>query len=64
MHRCRLGAEGILDAGQKSDQSAEGRLRAVAARFAQNAMRLELPYLGPGSVDLPDVPLEMEFAYA
>jgi hypothetical protein len=64
MHRCRLMAEGIVDAWQKNDQSAEGRLRAIASRFAQNGMKLDMPYLGAGSVDLSDVPQEVEFANA
>jgi hypothetical protein len=64
MHRCRLTAEGIVDAWQRGDQSAEGRLRAIAARFTQNGCRLELPHLGAGSVDLEDVPREVEFAHA
>ncbi len=64
MHRCRLVAEGIVDAWKKSDQSVDGRLRAVEARFTQNGLKLELPYLCPGSVDLSEVSQEIEFAYA
>jgi hypothetical protein len=64
MHRCRLTAEGIVDAWQKNDQSTDGRMRAVAARFAQNGLKLDLPHLGPASVDLADVPQQVEFAYA
>jgi len=64
MHRCRLTAEGIVDAWQRGDQSPEGRIRAIAARFTQNGCKLELPHLGAGSVDLDDVPREVEFAHA
>jgi hypothetical protein len=64
MHRCRLMAEGIFDAWQRNDQSVDGRLRAVAARFTQNGLKLEFPHLSADSVDLADVLKEVEFAYA
>jgi hypothetical protein len=64
MHRCRMVAEGIVDAWMQSDQSVEGRLAAIAARFAANGCNLHLPYLSPGSVDLQEIPRSVEFAYA
>jgi len=64
MNRCRLMAEGIVDAWQRGDQSPEGRLRAIAARFTQNGCKLELPHLSAGTTDLAQVPQEVEFAYA
>jgi len=64
MHRCRLTAEGIVDAWQRRDQSPEGRVRAIAARFTQNGCKLELPHVGSDSVDLPEVVREVEFAHA
>ena len=56
MHRCRLTADGVFDAWLAGDQSAEGRMRAVAVRFGMNNMRLDRPYQNPGSRDLFEVP--------
>jgi hypothetical protein len=56
MHRCRLTAEGVVEAWRAGDQSAEGRMRAVAGRFGVNNMRLDRPYQNPGSQDSFDVP--------
>jgi hypothetical protein len=64
MHRCRLVAEGIVDAWQRNDQSVDGRLRAIAARFEQSGLKLDLSHLGPSSIDLPDIPTQVEFAHA
>ena len=64
MHRCRLTAEGVVDAWQRGDQSPEGRVRAITARFTQNGCKLDLPHLGSGSVDLAEVVREVEFAHA
>ena len=64
MHRCRLVAEGIVDAWMAGDQSVEGRLRAIAARFSTSGFRFDLPYLSPGSVDFEEIPQEVQFAYA
>src|SRR5262249_21551604 len=54
MHRCRLTAEGIVDAWYAETQTAEGRMQAVGSRFALNNLNLEKPYLNPGSEDLFD----------
>lgn len=64
MNRCRLVAEGIVDAWQRGDHSPESRLRAIAERFTRNGCKLELPHLSSGTTDLPQVPQEVEFAYA
>jgi len=64
MHRCRMLAEGIVDAWMAGDQSVEGRLRAIAARFTAAGFQLSLPHLSPGSIDFHEVPTETDFAYA
>jgi len=58
MNRCRLVAEGIVDAAERGSGSVAQTLAVVAARFAQAQIPLEQPYLSPGSVDryrLPEV---------
>jgi hypothetical protein len=58
MNRCRLLAEGIVDAAERGAGSVAERLEVVAAHFAQAQVSLEQPYLRPGSVDryrLPEV---------
>ena len=52
LHRCRLAAEGIVDAWRDGKQDVPARLRAVEARFAAAGLDLARPYLGPGCVDL------------
>ncbi len=52
MHRCRLTAEGIVDAWRLGDATRTGQIRAIARRFAWNGLTLERPYLNPGSIDL------------
>jgi hypothetical protein len=52
MHRCRLTAEGIVDAWREGKQDVPARLTAIAARFAAAGLELGHPYLGPGGVDL------------
>ena len=64
MNRCRLTAEGIVDAWRNGDASTPARIRSVAARFAQEGYNLDLPYLNPGSLPLPEVATEVAFAYA
>jgi hypothetical protein len=51
-HRCRLAAEGIVDAWEKGTQAVAARLAAVAARFSAAGLDLARPYLGAGWVDL------------
>ncbi len=51
MHRCRLVAEGIVDAWKQGLQTPEARLQAVHARFARHQLLLDQPYLNAQSVD-------------
>lgn len=50
-HRCRLLADGIIRAYEKRKKSLNDRLRIVAARFAEDGIDLEMPFLNPGSTD-------------
>jgi hypothetical protein len=50
-HRCRLTAEGIVDAWRQGEQKAPARVAAVEARFAAAGLDLSRPWLGPGGVD-------------
>jgi len=51
-HRCRLTAEGIVDAWrQGGEQETFKRMAAVAARFAAAGLDLQRPWVGPGGVD-------------
>src|SRR5438552_7494848 len=52
MHRCRLTAEGIVEAWQRGDQSATGRLAAITSQFTKAGFNLDRPYLSPSSTDL------------
>jgi hypothetical protein len=51
-HRCRLVAEGIVDAWREGKEDVPARLRAVATRFAAAGLDLARPYLGPGWIDV------------
>ena len=51
MSRCRLLANGMLDAFQDGIHSLEGRLRVVQERFAKEGISIEAPYLNPHSND-------------
>ncbi len=58
-NRCRLLAEGIVNAAERGAGSVAERMEVVAAHFARAQVSLERPYLRPGSVDryrLPEVP--------
>jgi class II lanthipeptide synthase len=57
LHRCRLLAEGLLRAYQRARKSLPERLQVVEQHFARNGVRLEQPYLNPGSVDIYDLEL-------
>ncbi|HLX42147.1 MAG TPA: T3SS effector HopA1 family protein [Bryobacteraceae bacterium] len=64
MNRCRLTAEGIVDAWRKGQNATDDRLNAIAGRFLQEGFDLDRPHLNPGSVELPEVPEKVDFAYA
>lgn len=52
MHRCRLVAEGVIDAWAGGSQSVAARLDAVQKRFSAAGIALDTPYLNAKSVDL------------
>jgi hypothetical protein len=58
LHRCRLCAEGIVDAWGEGKQDASARLTAAAARFATAGLDITRPYLGARWVDLFSLPAE------
>jgi HopA1 effector protein family len=49
--RCRLVAEGIVAAHDRGERRLADRLDAVARRFADDGIDLEVPYLAPASSD-------------
>jgi hypothetical protein len=55
-HRCRLAAEGIVDAWRQGEQRAQARLAAIARRFHGEGLDLERPWLGPSGVDPFELP--------
>lgn len=61
MHRCRLTAEGVLDAWAAGLQTMDARLHAIEARFRTAQLDLDRPHLSPGSSELEDVPAEVDF---
>ena len=60
MNRCRLLAEGIVDAFRSNATTPEARLQAVRTRFALNRLDMNSPHLGAGLVDFPTVTLECQ----
>jgi hypothetical protein len=52
MHRCRLLAEGIIQAREHGRRSNDERLAAVIACFAEAGIACDKPYLSPGSDDI------------
>ena len=50
-HRCRLTAEGIVEAWRRGEQGASARYAATEARFIAAGLDLKRPWLGPGGVD-------------
>jgi hypothetical protein len=55
MHRCRLTAEGLVDAWRQGARGLPERMRAVATRFALNGLDLARPHLGAGLLDDFDI---------
>jgi hypothetical protein len=70
MHRCRLVAEGVVDAWRRGEGTNAPRLRSVEARFRMNGLKLSECWLGAGSADdaaggLDEAtPREVQFAHA
>ena len=54
-HRCRLLAEGLIQAHKIGKQSLRERLVVVEGRFAEDGLSLERPFLNSGSTDVYDV---------
>ena len=55
MHRCRLVAEAVLQAGEGPGTSVQRRLEAVSTRFDEDGLCLAKPFLNPGSADAYDL---------
>jgi hypothetical protein len=55
LHRCRLVAEGLIEAYERQISDVEGRLGAVTERFAREGISLSRPHLNPGSSNEYDV---------
>lgn len=55
MHRCRLMAQGLVNAWSESMPSMASRLHAIRDCFAQDGIDWERPYLNRSSIDLPPV---------
>lgn len=55
MHRCRLMAQGLVNAWYDGTQSSELRLYVIRDCFAQDGIDWERPYLNRSSMDLPSV---------
>jgi hypothetical protein len=64
MSRCRLTAEGIVDAWTAGEQGVDARLLAIAARFLRDGLDLDRPHLSPASVEFPEILEQVEFAHA
>jgi hypothetical protein len=52
MSRCRLVAEALWKAHARGEHGSAQRLQAVRDEFRAQGLRIEAPYLNPGSVDL------------
>lgn len=50
--RCRLVADGVIRSAERGESSPEARLRAVLERFEEERIRVDAPYLNPGSDDV------------
>ncbi|XCN71474.1 MAG: T3SS effector HopA1 family protein [Candidatus Electrothrix aestuarii] len=57
MHRCRLLAEGIVEAWKNGNQQLSAKMEAIKKQFTSNGLDIEKPYLNKNSVDflLPDI---------
>jgi hypothetical protein len=62
MHRCRLLAEGLVDAYRWNIVGADARIKAVHARFSQNGLNMDAPYLAAGLAEYPPIPTDSQEA--
>jgi hypothetical protein len=60
MHRCRLLAEGLVEAYRSNIAGTDARIKAVQARFSQNGLNLDAPYLAPGLAEYPLIPTDSQ----
>jgi hypothetical protein len=51
LHRCKVLADGVIQAYEQGLRQPEARARMIAERFAEDGIRLDTPYLQPGSAD-------------
>jgi len=56
MNRCKLLAEGILEAHARGIDDPAGRLDVVQERFARDGITVDAPYLSQGSADCYELP--------
>jgi hypothetical protein len=59
-HRCRLLGDGLIRAAEAGQRSLPARLAAIAARFAEDGISLDAPFLNPGATDIYDLALPTE----
>lgn len=55
MHRCRLVAEGLIQAWARGQHGEAERMNALDAQFASAGLSLDQPWLNPASVDIFDI---------
>jgi hypothetical protein len=59
-NRCLVIADGLLEARQQGDETAEGRMKAILYHLSLHKISLERPYLNPHSEDIYN-PLELTY---
>lgn len=52
LNRCRIVTNGLLEAWQQGNESAENRMRLIFKHFAIQGLELQRSYLNPGSEDI------------
>ena len=55
-HRCRLAAEGIVNAWRQGEQGIDARLAAIERRFRDDGLNFERPWVGPNGRDPFELP--------
>jgi hypothetical protein len=58
MHRCKIMAKGMIYAFEQRQKSLEDRLKTVMNFFAKANVRVEVPFLNPGSSDIYNFPFD------